>query len=405
MNKTFLTPKEADRLLNEYGSPLYVYDEATLRERCRDLKAMMSADRMDLHYSVKANGNIHLLKIIREEGYGADAMSAGEIVSEEAAGFTPDEICMVCNNIDASEMQFAIDRGILICVESLSQLEQYGKLLPGGKVMLRFNEDEGAGHHEKVVTAGKKTKFGIDQVLLPQVKELVEKYSLDVVGIHHHIGSNFRGYDSFIAGGEKLIRLLAEFPSVSIVDFGGGFGVPYEPGEERLDIAGLGKELDRLYEEAAAACSNPNLKFVFEPGRYVVAECGVLLTRALAVKENYGVKYVGTDLGFNVLARPVMYDSYHEVLVMTDDADERPKEVVSVVGNICESGDVIAKNRELPEIHEGDALAVLNAGAYGFSMASNYNCRLRPAEVLIGADGKDRLIRKRDSFEDLLRNF
>ena len=214
--------------------------------------------------------------------------------------------------------------------------------------------------------------------------------------------------ESYLASVRRLFQLAKEFPGLDFVDLGGGFGIPYHPEEKRLDLVQLGQELEKAFEEFLAEYDNPDLILMVEPGRYIVAEAGNLLGKVYSVKENYGVKYIGTDLGFNVLMRPILYDSYHEVQVLKNPASKETsnkRERVNIVGNICESGDILAENRDLPLIEEGDIVAVMDVGAYGFVMSSNYNCRLRPAEVLIDAGGQDRLIRKRESYEDLLRHF
>jgi diaminopimelate decarboxylase len=304
-------------------------------------------------------------------------------------------------------MRYAIDRKILVSVDSVSQLELYGKLNPGGAVLVRFNPGIGAGHHEKVVTGGKKSKFAVEPKYIPEVKTLLKQYRLCLVGVNQHIGSLFLEGVPYIEAANSLLRIASNFEKLEFIDFGGGFGIPYhkQDGQKRLDLAELGRLLDETIRAWVKAYGK-EVTFLIEPGRYIPAECSVLLGSVYAVKTNYDIKYVGTDLGFNVLVRPVMYNSHHDIeIYRKDDRPSTQTEEVTIVGNICESGDMIAKNRRLPEIFEDDVLGVLDAGAYGFSMSSNYNNRLRPAEVLIKANGEDVLIRKRDSFGDLVRNF
>ncbi|MFY9497152.1 MAG: diaminopimelate decarboxylase [Halanaerobiales bacterium] len=408
MEKFRISKERAFELLAKYGSPLYVYSEELIRKRCREMKGLLSRENFRVNYSAKANTNLEILKIIRDEGLYIDAMSPGELIIEEKAGFKPEEILYVSNNLSPEEMQFVIEKGILLSVDSLSQLELYGQLNPGGRVVVRFNTGIGAGHHQKVNTGGKKTKFAIQAEFIPQVKEILAKYRLRLAGINQHIGSLFLGVESYLASARRLFQLAKEFPGLDFVDLGGGFGIPYHPEEKRLDLVQLGQELEKAFEEFLAEYDNPDLILMVEPGRYIVAEAGNLLGKVYSVKENYGVKYIGTDLGFNVLMRPILYDSYHEVQVLKNPASKETsnkRERVNIVGNICESGDILAENRDLPLIEEGDIVAVMDVGAYGFVMSSNYNCRLRPAEVLIDARGQDRLIRKRESYEDLLRHF
>ncbi|MFA6893982.1 MAG: diaminopimelate decarboxylase, partial [Synergistaceae bacterium] len=347
-----------------------------------------------------------LLKIIREEGLGADAMSPGEIFVLQNAGFAPEEIFYIGNNVSCEEMSYCIDRGILVSVDSLSQLEQFGQINPGGKVAVRFNPGMGAGHCEKVITAGHKTKFGVQSEFHQEVKKIIEKYDLKLIGINQHIGSLFLDADPYVDAAKSLLDMIAEnFPGLEFIDFGGGFGVPYKPGEKRLDLSELSEKLFETIDLFLDKYDNQNVHFKCEPGRYISAECGLLLGTVHAVKKNYGKYYVGTDIGFNVMMRHVLYDSYHEIEVLSDKKAVNDINNATIVGNICESGDILAMDRNIGPVSECDIIAVKNAGAYGYSMASNYNCRLRPAEVLMAEDGSVRLIRKADTMESLMNNF
>jgi diaminopimelate decarboxylase len=325
-------------------------------------------------------------------------MSPGEIVLEEAAGFAPKEILYISNNVTAEEMSFAVDRGITVSVDSLSQLETFGRHFPGGRVAVRLNPGIGDGHNEKVVTGGK-SKFGIERKEIFAVKTIAERYGLTIIGINQHVGSLFLEGGRFVDACRNLLESAKDFNDLEFVDLGGGFGVPYR-GEDRLDLEKLSHQLHQVINEFLKEYPNKKPEIKIEPGRYVVAECGILIGRVNSIKVNYDEKYVGTDIGFNVLMRPVLYDSYHEIIVCNEEARE---EKVTVVGNICETGDIIAKNRSLPVMNVGDYIVVETTGAYGYSMSSNYNARLRPAEVLIELDGTDRLIRRRDTLEDLIR--
>ncbi len=394
-------------LINKYGSPLYVYNEDVLRNRCGDMKNLMAYKNFVPHYSIKANSNLHLLKIIHEEGLHADAMSPGEIYVLEKAGFKPDEIFYVCNNVSLEEMKYAVDRNVTVSIDSLVQLEMFSKAYPGGKVAVRFNTGYGAGHHEKVVTAGKKTKFGINDNCADEAKDILNEYNMKLIGINQHIGSLFLEETAYIASANLMCRLALNFEDLEFIDFGGGFGIPYmkQDGQEKLDLVPLGRKLNEVIENFVSEYGK-EITFKIEPGRYIVAESGVLLGSVYALKYHAGIDYVGCDLGFNVLQRPVMYDSHHDIEVYTDGRLQNEKmETVTIVGNICESGDKLVIGRTLPNIIVGDILGVMDAGAYGYSMASNYNNRLRPAEVLIKSSGETKLIRRRDILEDLVRGF
>ncbi|HBV42691.1 MAG TPA: diaminopimelate decarboxylase [Desulfovibrio sp.] len=399
--------KETPRgLMEKFGSPLYVYNEAVLRERCRDLVGVCKTKGLHINYSAKANANPHLLKIIREEGCLVDAMSPGELYLDLKAGYKPDEILYVCNNVSPEEMKNALEKGVLVSVDSLMQVEQLCRLNRGGKIMVRFNPGIGAGHSAKVVTGGKETKFGIDPEKLPQLLEILDRYGVTLAGINHHIGSLFMEGESYIEAAKVLLDLALKLPcfeKLEIIDFGGGFGIPYHKYENqaRFDLETFSRLLNETLSGWAKA-HNYHGKFYLEPGRYIAAECGVVLGTVYNTKTNGTKPYVGTDLGFNVLARPMLYDSFHDVEIYRNNAQKNMKELEqTIVGNICESGDIIAKNRVLPVLREGDIVAMLDAGAYGFSMSSNYTQRLRPAEVLIQKDGTAKCIRRRDTFEDI----
>ncbi len=403
------TPQE---LVQRFGSPLYVYNENILRTRCRDLKNLSTHPKYNVNYSAKANTNIHLLRIIHQEGCVIDAMSPGELYMDQQAGFTSDEILYISNNISSEEMMNAIQAGVLMSVDSLSQLEQYGRLNPGGRVMVRFNPGIGAGHHKKVITAGKETKFGVTPDNMPEVLRIIAQYRLHFAGLNQHIGSLFMTPEGYLEAAAFLLSLAETLPAeilhkLEVIDFGGGFGIPYHKyeGEAPLDIETLATGLHALMTEWADRTGYTG-RFLTEPGRYIAAECGILLGTTHCVKNNGDNRYAGTDLGFNVLVRPAMYDSFHDVEIYREQpATDGPLMEQSIVGNICESGDIIAKKRLLPEIHEGDIIGMLDAGAYGYVMSSPYNQRLRPAEVLIDAQGNAHLIRRRESLADLMAGY
>ncbi|MGI6561360.1 MAG: diaminopimelate decarboxylase [Clostridia bacterium] len=404
----FYKGNSPEQLLKNFGSPLYVYNEDIFRERCRQMVGLVDYPHYKVTYSIKANSNLTLLKIAREEGMHADAMSPGEIYVLEKAGFKPCEIFYISNNVSEEEMKFAIDRGIDTSVDSLSQLEMFGRLNPGGKVAIRINPGIGAGHHAKVITGGKKTKFGINTEYLDQVKAILKKYNLTLKGINQHIGSLFMDGSKYLESVKNTLEIAKQFDTIEFVDFGGGFGIPYrkQEGQAPLELKEFGQRLGDVLKEWVKEYGREIL-FRSEPGRYIVAESSVLLGTVHAIKENGETFYVGTDIGFNVLARPIMYDAHHELELYRNGKLVTEGETITadVVGNICESGDILAKERTIFMPQEKDIIGVMDAGAYGYSMSSNYNNRLRPAEVLIRSDGSVQLIRRRDTLEDLIRNF
>ena len=404
----FLNRLNVGDMIRKYGSPLYIYDEKIFRERLREVRNLLPFAWFRVNCSIKANSNLELLKIVKEEGLDADAMSPGEMYLLLKAGFDPSRIFFIGNNVSSEEMQYALDRDILASVDSLSQLETLGRLREGAKVSLRFNPGAGAGHHEKVVTAGKKTKFGIQDNLIPEAKAIAKKYSLRIVGVNQHIGSLFLESKPYLEGVKALLRIAEQFEDLSFVDLGGGFGVPYKHlrGEGRLNMSELSESLSIILRDWMKHYGK-EVRIKVEPGRYLFAECGALLGMVNAVKTNYNIRYIGTDIGFNVLMRPVLYDSYHEVMAFRNGVALRDssKEDVTIVGNICETGDILARERLLPILKEGDIIGVMDAGAYGYAMSSNYNQRFRPAEVLVNLNGGIRLIRRRENMNDLMAGY
>ena len=391
-----------------YGTPVYVYNEEILRERMHTVAQVVTKYPYTANYSIKANTNIHLLRMALEEGDNCDAMSVGELMMLEKAGFPIERIFFVPNNVSADELQYAIDKGIMTSLDSLSQLELFGQLNPGGKCAVRINPGVGAGHHEKVVTAGKKTKFGVAEEDIDQIFEISKKYHLTIAGINQHIGSLFMDPEPYLKAVENLLRIAMRFENLEFIDFGGGYGIPYHKldDEAEFPMEDFKKRLEPILDAFVEKYGKAPL-FKSEPGRYCVAEGSVILGRVHAVKQNAGVKYAGTDIGMNVLVRPSMYDSWHDVEILRNGKVVERKELqeITVVGNICESGDIIAKNRQLPEMKVGDLACVLDTGAYGYSMCSTYNSRPRPAEVLIGKDGSVKVIRRKETLEDLFRYF
>lgn len=399
------TPEE---LIATYGSPLYVYNENILRQRCKELVKLCSYPKFFVSYSAKANTNPALLSIIKSEGCLVDAMSPAELYLNKKAGFTSEQICYVSNNVSTEELQHAIDNKVLISVDSLSQLESYGKLNPSGKIMIRINPGIGTGHHKAVITGGKDTKFGINPNEIDKIKELLTQYDLILIGINQHIGSYFLEPQSYLDAVDFLLGFITDNPSLfsqlEIIDFGGGLGIPYKKYEEqpKLDLNNFGEQLQKRITNWTKT-SGYKGAFYIEPGRYIAAECGILLGSVHAIKYNGPTRYVGTDLGFNVLMRPILYDAYHDIEIYrkngVPDLQLTPQ---TIVGDICETGDILANKRPLPLIHEKDIIGVLDTGAYGFVMSSNYNHRPKPAEVLIQSDGTPKLIRKRETIEDMI---
>lgn len=393
-------------LIEQYGSPLYIYNEDILRLRCKEMKHLVHYKNFVPHYSIKANTNIHLLKIVHEEGLHADVMSPGEIYLALSSGFKPEELFFIPNNVTRSDMLYAIEREIMVSIDSLDQLQLFGELNPGGSVAIRFNPGIGVGHHEKVVTGGKKTKFGINPEYIPKLHRILETYDLKVVGINQHIGSLFMDGKPYIESLSSLLNIAKQFDDLTFIDLGGGFGIPYhkQEGEMRLDIKALGALLDPVLYDFSKEYGK-EVQFQIEPGRYIPCEAGILVGEITARKSNDKHHYLGCDIGFNILQRPIMYDSYHDIEIYSQNEKVSSLTPLTVVGNICESGDILAHDRLLPDATcRGDLIGLMDAGAYGYSMASCYNQRFRPAEILIRSNQKIQQIRKRDTFETLIAN-
>lgn len=387
-------------LVRRFGSPLYVYDEGELRARCRALRNAFAPELADFFYAMKANSNPHLLGIVREEGLGIDAVSLGEVRMARHVGFAPTQISFNGNNVDDAEMSAVRAEGVHVIVDSLAQLARYGRLFPGTSVGVRLNPDIGAGHHDHVITGGPESKFGIDVGLARSILEVAAAHRLRIDGLQHHIGSGILDVAKLSLAMEVLLEVAPLFPELDFVDFGGGFGIPYRPLQAPLDLETFGRVATERIERFRAAYSRP-VRVRFEPGRFVVATSGSLLVTVTAVKRAKKHTFIGTDSGFHHLIRPMAYGSYHRIENLSNQGGAL--EVVSVAGNICESGDLFAKERLLPECHEGDVLAIRDAGAYGYSMSSTYNLRPRPAEVLLSSpDQSPTLIRRRETIEDLL---
>ena len=407
----FFKGNDPEAIASKYGTPVYVYNEEIIRKSMETVEGVITKYPYTANYSVKANTNIEILKLALDEGLNCDAMSPGEISLLLKAGFPPEKIFFVSNNVSAEEMQFAIDKGVMVSLDSLDQLDRFGQINPGGRCAVRINPGVGAGHSEKVVTAGKKTKFAIAEEEIDKIFEIADKYDLKIVGINQHIGSGFLDPTPYIDAVTNLLRIADRFENLEFIDFGGGYGIPYHKldDEKPFPMEDFKTKLEPVLDEFVGRYGKAPL-FKSEPGRYCVAEGSVILSRVQAIKTNSGIKYVGCDTGMNTLIRPAMYDSYHDIEVIrngkvVDRDGNADMETVNVSGPICETGDLIAKGRLLPKAQTGDLLAILDTGAYGYSMASSYNSRPRPAEVMITREGKVVQIRRRETIEDLFRLF
>lgn len=382
---------DTKELIREFGSPLYVYDADVIGSQYRNLADNITFANSKIYYACKANTNIEILKLLKSIGAGAETVSQGEVELALAAGFAIENIVYTCSNITIDELRYLADLGIMINLDSLGQLQKFGQIKPGSKISLRLNQDIGAGSHSHLITGGAKSKFGIHHTQLEDAKRLAQKYDLQIIGLHQHIGSNILDEQVFIQSMKALLKTANNFHNLEFLDFGGGFGVPYHPTESALDVTTLGKKISETFTDFCNTYGK-QLQIRFEAGRYLVAESGTLLATVTDIKTTPGHKFIGLDTGMNHLIRPAMYGSYHEILNASN--LNAPLETLTVGGNICESGDILAEDRQLPCFDEGDIAAFKTVGAYGYVMTSNYGSRLKPAEVII-KDGKAKLIRER----------
>ncbi len=394
-------------IAERFGTPVYVTDEQIVRENYRRVyEAFSRFMDTEIHYACKANTNLAILRILEQEGSCIDAVSIGEVLTCLKAGFTPERIMYTGVNVSDNELKEIVDTGCRINIDSESELERLSVILgerrKGFPISFRITPGVSSGHGAKVMTGGKGAKFGIPYDRVMDTYARAKELGYDIKGIHAHTGSGGNTTDPFIEVVEVLIELTNRLRDeldihLEFIDFGGGLGVPYKPQEEECDVNDLGAEItDMILEETDVK------KVCLEPGRYLVCDATILLSRVNDVKDAGPKKYVGIDAGFNTLIRPSFYDSYHHVAL----ANKFNKACIAkyeVVGPICETGDYIAHDRILPNPKEGDLLCVYNAGAYGFSMSSRYNSRPLCAEVLVN-DGKAELIREAETMEDIWRH-
>jgi diaminopimelate decarboxylase len=388
-------------LCNEFETPLYVYDGSKIEEKVNILKSTFSDVNMKIKYACKANTNISVLKLMKTLGVELDVVSPQEIQLGLKAGFSPKQITFTSSGVSFDEIENSVENGVLVNIDNLPTLEmfgaKYGNTVP---VMLRIRPNVVGGGNLKIMTGHKDSKFGIAIEQKDQILALVNKYNLDVVGLHQHTGSDIKDGQTFVDAAKVMLELAFSFPDLKYMDFGGGFKVSYKEGDAITDMAGLGKILTQEFKTFCTKYGK-ELELWFEPGKFLVSECGYLFAEANVVKENPTSTLIGLNTGLNHLIRPMMYDAYHEVINVSKPTHAKDTEY-NVVGYICETDD-FAKNRMMPSATQGDVFCFLNAGAYGFTMASNYNSRFKPAEVLIYKE-KVHLVRARETMEDILKN-
>jgi diaminopimelate decarboxylase len=387
-------------LAERFGTPLYVYHAEKIKEQYNKLTTAFNNTDTVFFYACKALTNINILKYIKSLGANVDCSSINEVKLALHAGFPPKRILYTSNGIAFSEIEEAQSLGVIINIDSLSNLEKFGKKFGHSyPVGIRLRPNIMAGGNLKISTGHDKSKFGIPLEQIDKILSVVNCYDIFINDLHIHTGSDIQDVTVFVKGIEVLFDIIPHFKDLKFIDLGGGFKVPYGDGDSETDIPLLAQKVAESFSTHLNAAERP-LQVWFEPGKFLVSECGYFITKVNVMKETPASLFVSVDSGFNHLIRPMFYDAYHRIENISNPDGIEKKH--SVVGNICET-DTFAWERKLNEVREGDYLVFYNAGAYGFEMSSNFNSRLKPAEVLV-KDGEALLIRKRDEFEDLLRN-
>ena len=387
-------------IANKYGSPVYVYDTDKIEAQYNRLtNAFSTVKNLKLNYAVKALSNVNILKFLQHIGAGLDTVSIQEVQSGLTTGIDPKKIIFTPNGVSLTEIEAVAKLGVQINIDNLSILELFGQKHPEIPVCVRINPHIMAGGNSKISVGHIDSKFGISIHQVPHIKRVVENTGMNINGIHMHTGSDILDIDTFLRATEILFDVAKQFENIDFIDFGSGFKVPYKEGDISTDIEQLGLQLSERFNDFCVEYGK-EITLMFEPGKFLVSEAGVFLAKVNVVKQTTSTVFAHVDSGFNHLVRPMMYDSYHHITNISN--IEGRDRYYSVVGYICET-DTFGSNRRISEISEEDVLCFHNAGAYCFSMASNYNSRYLPAEVMVH-QGKDYLIRKRQTIQDILHN-
>ena len=388
------------QLVSKYEAPLYVYDTAKIESQYHRLLGAFKNANVKLNYACKALSNINIIKFIGKLGAGLDTVSVQEVELALLAEITPEDIMYTPNGVSMEEIHKVVAKGVHINIDNLNVLDEFGRQYKNSKpISVRINPHIMAGGNLKISTGHKDSKFGISVEQIEDIKAIVDKHKLNVVGLHMHTGSDILDIEAFIKGANVLFNIAKQFDNLDFIDLGSGFKVPYKEGDVVTDIELLGQKLSEKFN-AFCKSYGKQLTLKFEPGKFLVSEAGYFLTKVNTIKKTPSTVFAGLDTGQNHLIRPMFYGAHHDIVNISNSKGNTKE--YSVVGYICET-DTFAWNREISEIKAGDILCFKNAGAYCFMMSSNYNSRFRPAEVMIH-NGKDYLIRKRETLEDLLRN-
>jgi diaminopimelate decarboxylase len=397
---SYLSDESLVQLAQEHGTPLYVYNANQISEQYNKLQSAFNKVNARFFYACKALSNINVLKYIESLGASLDCVSIHEVQLGLKAGFSPDRILFTPNCVDFAEVDEGKKLGVNINIDNISILEQFGSKYKGTyPICIRFNPHIMGGGNYKISTGHIDSKFGISIHQLRHIERVVKTTGLNIEGIHMHTGSDIKDVNVFLQGLEVMFELATHFPNLKFIDLGSGFKVPYQDGDVQTDIDLLGEKVAEAFT-AYQQETGKDLQVWFEPGKFLVSESGYFIVKANVIKQTTATVFVGVNSGFNHLIRPMFYDAYHRIRNISN--PKGSDRIYTVVGNICET-DTFAWDRTLNEVREGDFLVFYNAGAYGFEMSSNFNSRLKPAEVMM-LDGEAKLIRRRDTFDDLLRN-
>ena len=395
-----LTHQQLLDIANEFGTPVYVYHAERIAEQYNKLQNAFKKCDARFFYACKSLTNLNILKYINSLGASLDCVSINEVKLGLMAGFKAPDILYTPNCVDFEEILQAKELGVNINIDNISILEQFGnKFGSSYPVCIRLNPHIMAGGNFKISTGHVDSKFGISIHQMRHIERVVKTTKLNVEGVHMHTGSEIKDVNVFLEGLEVMFNMATHFPDLKYIDLGSGFKVPYQPGDPETEIGPLGEKLEQAFIQFEKE-TGKKLQIWFEPGKYLVSQAGYFIVKANVIKQTPATVFAGVNSGFNHLIRPMMYEAYHHIENLSNPTGA--ERIYTVVGNICET-DTFAWDRKLNEVREGDQLVFYNAGAYGFEMSSNFNSRLKPAEVMV-KDGKPRLIRKRDEFDDLLRN-
>jgi diaminopimelate decarboxylase len=389
-----------EAIAQEFGTPLYVYDADRIKRQVKQLSGAFKGVDLKLKYASKALTNLNVVKYIKELGVGFDAVSINEVKLALHLGYAPQDIIYTPNCVHFDEVEEGIDLGVHVNIDNLPFLERIGQKYGSEQpVCLRLNPHIEAGGNKNIQVGHIGSKFGISILQFDEILEIVNKYSINVEGLHVHTGSDILDVDVFLRGAEIVFERAVHFRTLEFLDFGSGFKVAYYKDAPVTNIEELGERMSSAFKEFCADYGK-KLQIWFEPGKFLVSEAGTFLTEVNLIKQSPACTFIGLNTGFNHLMRPMLYDAHHDIVNVSNPGGK--EKVYNVVGNICET-DTFASDRKIEQAKEGDLIAFKNAGAYGFEMSSNFNSRLKPAEVMV-VNGEPKLIRKRQVFEDLLRD-